>query len=446
MAAILFAWQLGAGLGHMMQMLPLAQGLVERGHRVFLALRNLSAAPAVFGRLGVHFLQAPFKSDGRAPFARTPNFAHILANTGFGSDAELQALAFAWRNLYRLIRPAVIIFDHSPIALLAARGLPVRRVLLGTGFFCPPDTPTLPNLQPLETSKAASPPIEIQKSKIENGLELQLLDRINRLLAHWKQPPLPYLAKLWAEVEENFLTTFPELDHYGAQARGLATPAALAPPYWGPITASGGAPPQWPGHASEPSQIEDKKSKTLFAYLKPFPMLPALLTALRRRGWPTLIYPDGLDRRLVARFAGPTIRFQSERPDPAAAAAGCAAAILNANHGTVCDFLRAGKPILSIPLQTEQRLLAAAIERTGAGVTLLPAGPGGRRGGPSADVPATDRRRDHERWAQAIEHALDTLVAGPPGRAAADFAARHAAFDPAAQRQAMLARLERLAE
>ena len=72
MSSILFTWESGGRLGHMMQMLPLASGLVKRGHRVHVALRHLSTAAAqVFARAGVSFRQAPFKSAGPRPFART---------------------------------------------------------------------------------------------------------------------------------------------------------------------------------------------------------------------------------------------------------------------------------------------------------------------------------------------------------------------------------------
>ena len=85
MATVLFAWESGGGLGHVMQMLPLARGLLGRGHRVRVALRHLSTATAaLFGDAGVRFHQAPFKSAGPRPFRRTLSFAHVLANTGWG--------------------------------------------------------------------------------------------------------------------------------------------------------------------------------------------------------------------------------------------------------------------------------------------------------------------------------------------------------------------------
>ncbi len=137
---VLFCWELGGGLGHMMQMLPLAEDLAKAGCRVFVALRQLERATDIFGRAGVSFLQAPAWLPGTpGRFRRPVTFAGLLANVGFGSDGELFARACAWRNLMRMVRPDLIIFDHSPTALLASRGLATRRALIGSGFCCPPD-------------------------------------------------------------------------------------------------------------------------------------------------------------------------------------------------------------------------------------------------------------------------------------------------------------------
>ena len=47
-----------------MQMLPLAEDLVRQGHRVFVALRELDRAGAIYARSGVSFLQAPLWLSG----------------------------------------------------------------------------------------------------------------------------------------------------------------------------------------------------------------------------------------------------------------------------------------------------------------------------------------------------------------------------------------------
>jgi hypothetical protein len=392
MATVLFAWQLGAGLGHMMQTLPLAAGLAGRGHSIYMALRNVSGAGAIFWRVGIRFLQAPAKNTGFLSFADGFSFAHLLANIGFGSDHELFALASAWRNLFLLIRPDLIVFDHSPVALLAARGISARRALIGSGFCCPPDVCPLPVIRP--RAAANSEPAIVTA-------EERILQRVNRVLRHWRQPPLERLGRLYGEVDECFLTTFPELDHY---------PFRTEAQYRGPINAAGGEDPEWPVHG---------RGKRVFAYLKRSASLPALLGALKRRGNPTLVYPDGIDGKMRKQFESETLRFQLNRPDPKRAARECEIAVSNGSHGTTCDVLLAGKPILQIPLQAEQELGAEAVCRLGAGRALWPG----------------------QRTPQRISEALDELLEMDSYSVAAQrFAERYAAFDFHLQREEMLER------
>jgi hypothetical protein len=60
MATILLAWELGGGLGHFMNLRPVADGLARRGHRVVAALRDLSSARRFLPNQDVTLLQAPF--------------------------------------------------------------------------------------------------------------------------------------------------------------------------------------------------------------------------------------------------------------------------------------------------------------------------------------------------------------------------------------------------
>src|SRR6478672_7698711 len=145
MPTILFTWEQGGGLGHIVPMLPIARGLAARGHRVFMALRDLSRARAVFEEDSIHLLQAPFKVGAPDfPILPSMNFAHLLHNIGFADVRELGAMAEAWGNFYSMVRPDLILFDHSPTALLASRAHGSRKAMLGQGFFSPPDQSPLP--------------------------------------------------------------------------------------------------------------------------------------------------------------------------------------------------------------------------------------------------------------------------------------------------------------
>lgn len=400
MATVLFAWELGGGLGHITQLAPLAADLAARGHRVYAALRDLTAATAAFAGTAVQFLPAPYRPRGvPKPFKPTVNFTHVLHNVGFANDGSLSAHASAWRNLYRLTRPDLIVFDHSPTALLAARGAPARRAVIGSGFCVPPDADPLPPLRPWA-------PHDPERLRAD---EQDVLRRANRLLARWGQPPLDRVGQLYGQVDHTFLTTFPELDHY--PHRGGADGDAPADRYYGPVQAPGGDPPAWP----------DAPGPRVYAYVKEFPALPDLLKFLVDRRLPTLLYPDGIPDAVLRPFAGPTLRVAARRPDVAAVAAGCDVAVTNANHGTTAALLAAGKPMLQVPLVLEQGIMARAVRRLGAGL----------------DAPA-------KQPAVLVERMKALLDDDAYRAAAARAAGRLARVDVAAQRGAMLDAAERL--
>jgi glycosyltransferase involved in cell wall biosynthesis len=388
---VLFCWELGGGLGHLMQMLPLAEDLAAAGHRVLVALRHLEGATAVFGGAGVTFLQAPGRfAPARAKCPRPASFAQMLANLGFADDFELFAVACAWRNLFKMVGPDLVVFDHSPTALLAARGMEFGRALIGSGFCCPPDVSPLPVFRP-ELAGTIDP------AKLA-AFEAGVLGRVNRQLGHWGEGPLERLGQLYGEVDENFLTTFPELDHY---------PDRPGAAYWGPVVVGrdgGGDEAAWP----------DAPGRRVFAYLKPFGDLPNVLAALGEAGRPTIVYAEGVAPAVRKRFASPTLAFAEGPLDLARVAGECDLAVLNGGHGATAEMLLAGRPLVQIPLALEQRLTADAVERLGAG--------------------ARAGARDAAGVGAAVERVL-----GDPSytRAAGRFAQRYGVFDPARQRSAI---------
>ena len=80
MARILLTWELGGGLGHLMNLRPLAEGLTRRGHRVVAALRDLSSAR--------QFLPDPAIDLDVVPnVMRSADVGAVLSNSfGFGGQ------------------------------------------------------------------------------------------------------------------------------------------------------------------------------------------------------------------------------------------------------------------------------------------------------------------------------------------------------------------------
>lgn len=337
MATILMAWELGGGLGHAANLLPLVRRLGERGHQVHLALRDLSVGHRL-ASANVRLWQAPFKnSRPKAAVSEPRSFADILFNCGFGDAAELRSLTEAWRQILDAVRPEVLVCEHSPTALLAARGRPLSTVVAGTGFCCP--TPEAP-LRDLRTWHPKA---------MEQRAEPIALQQANAVLAALGMPPLTTLGELFAGAAATFLQTCAALDPYAPRAGGE---------YVGVWPQLGGKPPQWPG---VPGQ-------RVFAYLKPFPALPQLLEVLRELRAPVIVVGDGIDRAMQRKFATPALRFESEPLSMRDVLRDCEAAICNGNHGTTMALLGAGKPALYLPLHLEQTLNGLAVQRLGAGL------------------------------------------------------------------------------
>jgi hypothetical protein len=266
-------------------------------------------------------------------------YTHILHNNGFSDLESLTGVVNEWRELFETIKPEIVIFDHSPTAVLASRGYDFKKIHMGTGFTIPPDVYPMPNLRTWLKIKPERLPRE----------EDYVLGVMNRVLARFKAPPLKTIGHLFSQ-DHRVLMTYKELDPYGPRA---------SEDYWGTWTTPIGENPVWP----------DVPGQKVFAYLKPAPALPSLLALLNGVKTPTLAYIPGLDREIREKHASPTLRFVDKPLNIEKVAAQCDLGILNGTHTTTANLLMAGKPTLHFPLYLEQHLTAHKIEQLGAGLS-----------------------------------------------------------------------------
>jgi hypothetical protein len=358
------------------------------------ALKDVTQARHLSNDSVVQCLQAPVRLNSvRAPFQPPSTFAHILHNAGFATRDELWPMVNAWRAVYDLVRPDLIVFEHSPTAILASHAYDVRRMNVGTGFTCPPDREPLPDWRPYLKNDA---------ERLHDD-ERRVRAVANELLVAWNKRPLERLTDLYQREIVTILSTFAELDHFGPRPGG---------DYWGAWSAGFGRPPDWP---TAPGQ-------RVFAYLKPFRALEALLDCLVRRRTPTVIYGPSIDGQVQKRFQCDTLRFAAEAVELGAAGRECDLAILNGTHGTTAAMLLAGKPSLQIPLYLEQQLSADNVVKMDAGL--------------SAET------NNEQRVVVQLETLLDNTDRFAP--AAAAFAARYAGFDYRGQIGRLAAHVEHL--
>lgn len=344
MSRFVFIWEMGGGYGHLQRFLPIALQLKTAGHEVVLVLRDLWLAENVLGPHGFTYLQAPVPQHSTNMFPVPQSYVEIMLNRGFGSVPALLTLTKAWRAQYALLKPDVLIFDHAPLALFAARGLSIPKAFVSTGFCTPPRTVPMPGLRPW---------LDAAPHTLANS-EQKLLEIMNRVLALLQLDPLANAAQLF-DVDATLLCTFAELDYYGARAGAS---------YYGPcLNINDGAAPVWPSGTGV----------KIFAYLNAdYPQLVALCAQARELDMRFLFHVRGASPRLIRQLESHNVLIAPEPLDLDQVATQCAAVLTHASHGTMCRFLLAGCPQLLLPLHAEQLLLAKNLARCGAGIMVNP--------------------------------------------------------------------------
>lgn len=204
MKTVLFAWELGAGTGHLMNIRRLAQRLQARGFRVVAAVTSLSAI-SVLDDVFTEVHRMPgwgtTSSDQQrdsAPSSATLN--DILVSAGLADAALVTRIATAWTNLLRTLDPVLVVADFAPAAAMAARGR-VPLVLIGNGFTLPPH-----EMQSFPPLHALSPPVHREDIT---------LTAINSAAGSLGLHPLERLPQLFSG-DAHVVHTLPLFDPYAA--------------------------------------------------------------------------------------------------------------------------------------------------------------------------------------------------------------------------------------
>lgn len=352
MARVLLAWELGGGLGHARPLARLAGALLRGGHALDLAWKELAVARMVLGPLADHprlrLWQAPVCLSTATGPPEPATHAELLLRSGYARPAELAGRVDAWRSLFGVCSPDLLVADHAPTALLAARGLPMRRALFGTGFFMPPARTPLPvyrDWEPVAPERVAA-------------ADARLREVCNAVLSGLGAPPFAAAHELF-EADERFLLGWPALDHLLPWR-----PPGEAPPSWGRLGAlGGGASPAWP----------EGDGPRLFGYLHAqHPAASAVLATLRAGPWRSLLFLAGVSAAAAAELGSPALRVSTDLIDLAQALAEASVLLGSASAGTLYAALAAGVPSVMLPMQAEQLLLAQRVVAHGAGVLLWP--------------------------------------------------------------------------
>ena len=378
MKSVLYAWEFGANLGHVWAFMPLARALRDAGHDVHWMVTQPAVVGDFLASEGFDWLAAPTVPEAARP-GPPLTYADILLRFGYAEPRALFGLVGGWREAMRLTGAQLVLADHAPTALLAARTLSIPVMLFSNGFTAPPRHSPLPNMRPW---------VSVPEQTVSQ-LDLAALSAVNAVLARFKCARMQHLADLF-DVAEEALVTFPELDHY--PSRGPAR-------YWGSLPSAGaGQHVAWPAG----------KTTRLFAYLRPeSPHHEAVLAALLELGHAAVVYFPNMPPALAARYAAPHLAFIDHPADIEQMTREADIAITYASLATTTAFLLAGKPLLLLPGHLEQFLVARRVEEMGAGRLVNPEQPPGDLRAVLADLIDNPSWRDNARAFAAKYAAFD---------------------------------------
>lgn len=332
---ILCTWEMGGDLGHVSRLAGLARELLQRGFHVTVALKDLSRSHRFFADMDINLMQAPVwlpRITLQRPIACLPD---TLLLNGYLEPDPLHALVRGWRSLFALVQPDLLLCDYSPTALLASHGSGLPRMQVGTGFSEP---------------VAGGPITDWRPWPATDGLvarqEQRVLQTINTVLQRVGQAPLQQLSDLFA-VDATFITTYPEFDLYPNRTDATTYCITRNDQAFGPAVS-------WPAGTGP----------RIFAYLKrQHPQLPLLLEALSRCNARVFAAcPDG-DAALMQRFTGPSFTCSTQLVDLEAAVEEADLFVGHGNMGSVTQALRAGKPVVALPVHLEQLLTGRQLQQ-----------------------------------------------------------------------------------
>ncbi len=337
----------------MTQLADVARPLAKRKAELFFALQNPAAIRAFAEGLNYKVFQAPYFPVRPVPGKRRgPSLIYPddLRPCGYDSPADLAGLIMAWRSLYDLVKPDVLVAQAAPTALLAARDYKFKKVTLGSGYDVPPRSTPMPLLRYWEK-------IDDDVIKSHEGL---VLDNVNEALSIAGLSKLKKFSDL-LETDTEFLTTFEDLDHYPDRS----SLSKGKPNYYGPFFAL---------DSGEAMSWNKGKRQRIFAYIRPDTAhFGACMEALSHQpdDRDIIAAVPGISKQLKAQLEKPSFRIIDGAVQLGKLIKTCDLGISHASPGIAAAFALNGVPQLLLPGHIEQMMFARAIGRTKSGRGLV---------------------------------------------------------------------------
>ena len=337
MKTVLFAWELGAGLGHAAPLIAIADALLRRNAaiRPVFAFRDTIYTRRLPARPDWPIMPTPVlpvSDEGRSSEA---SYAQILLGAGFNRPPDLAAMVKSWDDIFAVVKPDLVVAEHSPFACLAARG---RYPLLvtGTSFTVPPaDTNIFPPFR-----RGIEPP----------AVQARMVAAINAILDERGQEPLSCLPELLAG-DARAVFGLPHLDPYGPLRKDR-----LLGPY----------------HGRMPPQPVPEDRSIFFYSRAEEERLDDMVDVLLDLGDPISAFITGADSvaRTLLKNRGATI--YDDPPDLQDVLGPARLVISHGGAGVTNAALMLGRAQLIVPIHVESDVTAIRVETIGSSMTLKP--------------------------------------------------------------------------
>ncbi len=332
---LLFAWELGEGLGHLPALKAIALAAKAEGARPVFALRDPVLSRASLAEIGAQVLPAPFWPTPSMPTLLSGTYTDLIAANGFASVENARALVGAWDQLFDLVKPDLIVCEHAPGAAIAAFGrIPVA--VVGNGFVVPP------------ADGSEFPPFEVGRGDVQRQAPVLAVIR-DALAALGRAAPTTICDPFRGVFRGVF--TFPALDTYRRVRRETAL---------GPVEAL-------------PALTPLPTTRRLFAYsASDAAMIEPMTQALMSLGPQASAYFRGSlgARAAVLRSRGVTLH--DDAPPLASVLPEASVVFSHGGSGFTHAALVAGRPHVVYPRHFEAHSTARALEELGAGILLTP--------------------------------------------------------------------------
>jgi len=335
----LLACEMGSKLSHLGRDLALARHYDRLGNRVVLAVSDLRAAGGFLGNEGFTLLQAPLLRTVSRSKGPSINFADMLLNRGFADAVALTAAVDAWLALIEMVCPAILVYNNSPTALIAARIAKIPVKLIGSALEIPPKSAALPCFLPVASVTMAA----------LWDAETSLVEHINRQFMRHGTSSISRLSDLYSQAEIH-LTTVKELDPFGPRpdTAYIGPVFELPRPHivnWSP--------------ADEAMPFERRR---VFAYLHPsLPNCESVLEALQQSYAEVICVLSSCPPEWARRFD--RIAFHTQAL-ALALILPKTELVVTCGVGMMTTALLAAVPVIFVPETTEQLLITLAAQRT----------------------------------------------------------------------------------